>query len=167
MANQNHDHWMRLALEEAEKAMSFGEIPVATILVANGKEIGRGQTLVVRKGSIVAHGELFTLLEAKGQVWTAERPLVLYTTLEPCLMCLGASMQVGIDTIVYAMDAAPDGGTRFAADIRKGGQTVPEIIPHVLENEAVALMRRFLIKYPKASAVSYVKAMLAIYKGKK
>lgn len=167
MANHNHDYWMRLALDEAEKAMSFGEIPVATILVSNGKEIGRGQTSVRRKDSIVAHGELFTLLEAKSKVWTAERPLVMYTTLEPCLMCLGASMQVGIDTIVYGMDAAPDGGTRFAADIRKAGQTVPKIVPHVLENESVSLMRRFLIQYPNSPAVSYVKAMLGIYEDKR
>ncbi len=52
MDSKSHEHWMRLAIEEAEKAMQHGEIPVAAILVSNGQEIGRAQTQVSRRGTL-------------------------------------------------------------------------------------------------------------------
>lgn len=155
--------WMRLALEEAKLAMEVGEIPVASVLVGGGMELGRGQTLVKRKESIAAHGELFVLLEAKGKIYSAKRPLEIYTTLEPCVMCLGAAMQTGVDRIIYGMDAAPDGGTRYVNEFRRLGQAAPEIISGVLVEEQVALMREFLKRYPNSPAAPYVRAMLEPY----
>lgn len=161
--NKSDNDWMKIALGEAEKAMDFAEIPVATILVAGDKELTRSQTMVRRKESITAHGELFALLEAKGQIWSAGRPLVIYTTLEPCLMCLGACIQAGVDKIIFGMKAAPDGGARYVADIAKGGQTPPEVIGGLMENESVALMEKFTKLHPNSPAIPYVKAMLAAY----
>lgn len=163
METKSHEYWMRLVLEEAEKAMQEGEIPVATILVSNGREITRAQTQVSRRDVLAAHGELFAILDAAGKLWTAEHPLVIYTNLEPCLMCLGAAMQVGVDEIVYGMKAAPDGGTRFVAAIREGGQTPPKVTAGVLEDECVALMRRLPEVHPEHLAIDYVRAMLAVY----
>lgn len=160
---KNHEYWMRLALEEAKAAMEIGEIPVATIIVAGGKELARGQTQVKRRESIVAHGELFALLDVKNRIFTADRPIILYTTLEPCLMCLGATMQTGVDEIVFAMDAAPDGGTRYVDDILKGGQAVPKITAHILEDEEIALMKEFLERFPDSPAAPYVKDLLKPY----
>jgi len=161
--NKNDNYWMQLALEEAEKAMEFGEIPVATILVAGTKELTRSQTMVRRKESITAHGELFALLEAKGQVWSAERPLVIYTTLEPCLMCIGACLQTGVDKIIYGMKAAPDGGARYINDIAKGGQTPPEVTGGLMEEQSIILMRKFLDIHPNSPAIPYVKALINVY----
>lgn len=160
---KNHEYWMRLALEEAKTAMEMGEIPVATVIVAGDEEFARGQTQVKRRESIVAHGELFALLEAKNRIYAAKRPLVLYTTLEPCLMCLGATMQTGIDEIVFAMDATPDGGTRYVEDIVAKGQFAPKITPHILEQEEVTLMLEFLKRYPDSPAIPYVKDLLNPY----
>ncbi len=78
-------------------------------------------------------------------------------------MCLGAAMQVGVDEIVYGMEAAPDGGTRFVDAIREGRQTPPKITAHVLKEESVALMRRLLIENPNQPAIGYVRDMLAAY----
>jgi tRNA(adenine34) deaminase len=159
----NHEHWMRSALELAVDAMKHGEIPVASVLVGGDHKIAEGQTQVRRRGSIAAHGELFTLLEAKGEIWTADRPLIVYTTLEPCLMCLGAMIQTGVDEVVYGMDAAPDGGTRYADAIKAGGQTPPKVTAHILEYEQVALMRDFLRMHPDSPAIPYVRDMLRAY----
>jgi tRNA(adenine34) deaminase len=161
--NKTDNDWMQLALTEAEKAMEFAEIPVASILVGGDKEITRSQTMVRRKGSIAAHGELFALLEAKGQIWSADRPLVIYTTLEPCLMCLGACIQAGVDKVVYGMKAAPDGGARFVSDITKGGQTSPEVVGGLMEEKSLDLMKRFLELHPSSPAIPYVKAMIEAY----
>jgi tRNA(adenine34) deaminase len=159
------NHWMKLALDEAEKAMEFGEIPVATLLVAKDKELTRGQTQVRRRESIAAHGELFALLEAKGRVWSAEKPLIIYTTLEPCLMCLGAAIQTGVDKIIYGMKAAPDGGARYVDDISRGGQPAPAVIGGLYEQAEVELMKKFLEMYPNSPAAPYVRDLLNPYQG--
>jgi tRNA(adenine34) deaminase len=163
---ETDEHWMKLAVEEAEKAMQNGEIPVAAILVADGKELSRSQTMVSRKGTMAAHGELFALLEANGKIWSAPHPLVIYTNLEPCLMCVGAAMQVGVDEIVFGMRAAPDGGERYTNAIAEGGQKPPKIRGGVLEMETVALMRQLPEVNPQQPALPYVMAMLEAYKGR-
>jgi tRNA(adenine34) deaminase len=147
--------------------MKNGEIPVACILVAGGQELSRSQTMVSRKGTLAAHGELFSLLEANGKLWTAAHPLVIYTTLEPCLMCVGAAMQVGVDEIVFGMEAAPDGGARYQEAISRGGQKPPTIRGGVLEAECLSLMRRLPVENPTQPAVEYVKAMIAHYDQRK
>lgn len=160
---KDHEYWMRIALKEAEAAMKAGEIPVAAVLVSADDEVTRGQTQVRRRGSVAAHGELFAVLEAKAKVFTGKRPLTMYTTLEPCLMCLGAMMQAGVDCVVFGMDAAPDGGTRFAASISAGGQSVPTIIAHVLEQEQVKLMREYLKRHSDLPGAPYVRELLKAY----
>lgn len=137
--------WMKEAIKLAEEGMKeFDELPIASILVSNGKEIGRGVTANVRNKALIAHGELFVLLNAKKEVLFCERPLVLYTTLEPCIMCLGAAIECGVDKIVYAMPALPDGGVCYAEGMRGIKEKIPEIIGGVCEEEEYKLMKLFL-----------------------
>lgn len=162
MSNSNHERWMRVALEEAEKARLGNELPIGGVLVANDQVIGLTQTNVARKRSLVAHGELLALLEANGRLYSAPRPIVLYTTLEPCLMCLGAAINSGIDEIVIGMMCAPDGGTPLVDSIVKAGLNIPKITKGVLENECVNEWR----KWDKGSshpAHSYWYAILKPY----
>ena len=151
---------MKKALEEAKKAMEEGEHPIAAVLIAGNKELARAQTSVRRQESITAHGELQALRKAKWDVFSKERPVVIYTTLEPCLMCIGAAMQCGVDEIVFAMPAEPDGGTRYLPCISEKGGKVPNIRSGVLMEEAIALMKENLKKNPSHSGIEYAKALL-------
>jgi len=162
MSNLNHEHWMRLALKEAEKARLDNELPIGGVLVANDQVVEFTQTNVARKSSLVAHGELLALLEANGKLYSAKPPIVLYTTLEPCLMCLGAAMNCGIDEIVIGMMCAPDGGTILVDSIVKAGLSVPKITKGILENECVEEWRKW-DKGPSHPAHSYWKAILNPY----
>lgn len=153
-------YWMRQALEEALAAMREGELPIAAILVSGRSELARAQTQTGRRQSMAAHGELLALLAAGSRVFTAERPLVIYTSLEPCLMCIGAAMQCQIDRIVYAMSATPDGGSRFASSIAAGGQKPPQIDGGILVAEATALMEEFVHNNPQHFGVDYARALL-------
>ncbi len=154
------EYWMSKAIECAREATDEGELPIAAILVAGNKEVARAQTQVKRKNSIVAHAELMALLQAGEKVFTEPRPLVMFTTIEPCLMCIGAAMQCQVDKIVYAMPSGPDGGTRFVGAISEGAQKPPEIIGGVLKDEATDLVRRFVRDNPKHFAIDYVEAIL-------
>jgi len=160
--------WMREALKLADEGMQeFHELPIATILVANDREIGRGVTSNVRKNSLVAHGELLVLIEAQKKVLTCERPLVLYTTLEPCIMCIGAAIECGVDKIVYGMPALPDGGVCYVPRMQGVKERIPEIVGGVLENEQYLLMKKFVATHDSSSpAWYYVNLLLAQYEEK-
>ncbi len=148
--------WMNEAIKLAEEGMKkYGELPIATILVANDKEIGRGVTANVRENGVIAHGELNVLLSVKRQVFTCERPLVLYTTLEPCIMCLGAAIECGVDKIVYGMPALPDGGVCYADKMRGIKEPIPEIIGGLLEEQEYQLMKDFIAAHDETSPAWY------------
>lgn len=157
---EKDEYWMKKALAEAEKAMSQGEHPIGCVIVAGNTELTRGQTSVARQESITAHGELLALKSAGWKVFSAKRPLTIYTTLEPCLMCVGAAMQCGVDEIVFAMPAVPDGGTKHLKAIQKNGDKVPKIRSGVLINEAINLMKKDLVKNPNHPGLNYAKALL-------
>ena len=157
---KSDDFWVLEAIEEAKKAMDEEELPIAAILVSGDAELSRSQTQTKRMKSMTAHGELLALLDAGEKVFTSPRPLVIYTTLEPCLMCIGAAMQCQVDKIVYAMPAMPDGGSRFVDDILAKGQKPPEIVGGVLRDEAIELMRQFVKENPQHFGIGYAKALL-------
>lgn len=162
MTTETHERWMQIALREAESARLAGELPIGGVLVANGQELLRTQTSVRRRGSMAAHGELLALLEVKENLFAVQRPLVLYTTLEPCLMCLGAMIQCEIDILVYGMKCAPDGAVSLQEPLQKTDIKVPEIIGGILELECVEEMRRW--SQPSGHpAQSYMQAILAPY----
>lgn len=154
----SHDDysWMEKALNLAASGMvELDELPIATILVAGGQEIGSGVTANVRNDALIAHGELFVLLEAKRQLLTCDRPLVLYTTLEPCIMCLGATVECGVDKIVYGMPALPDGGTCYADAMRGIKERIPEIVGGVMEEREYELMKEFVATHDESSSAWY------------
>lgn len=158
--NYSHEFWMQKALKEAKLAMERGELPIGCVVVGGDEEISRGQTQVGRKGSMAAHGELLALLEAGKDLYTCNRPIKLYTTLEPCVMCLGASLNCEVDQIIYAMAAPPDGGAKYSKIFKKGGHKTPEILPNILKEEAVELMKKFIDNNPSHFGVNYAKLLI-------
>lgn len=91
---------MRAAIEEAEKGLSEGGIPIGSVLVHEGRIIGRGHNRRVQNGSAILHGEMDALENAGRLSAKTYRECVLYTTLSPCAMCSGAIMLYGIPRVV-------------------------------------------------------------------
>jgi cytosine deaminase len=94
------DEFMRAAIEEAEFGLREGGIPIGSVLVHEGRILGRGHNRRVQRGSAVLHGEMDALENAGRQPATVYRESVLYTTLSPCAMCSGAIVLYGIRTVV-------------------------------------------------------------------
>jgi cytosine deaminase len=91
---------MQAAIEEAERGLREGGIPIGSVLVHRGRIIGRGHNRRVQRGSAVLHGEMDALENAGRQTATVYRESVLYTTLSPCAMCSGAILLYGIPRVV-------------------------------------------------------------------
>ena len=94
------DAFMRAAIEEAEAGRREGGIPIGSVIVHQGRIIGRGHNRRVQRGSAVLHGEMDALENAGRQSASVYRDAVLYTTLSPCAMCSGAILLYGIRTVI-------------------------------------------------------------------
>ncbi|MHB8905608.1 MAG: nucleoside deaminase [Melioribacteraceae bacterium] len=94
------DQFMQAAIEEARNGLNEGGIPIGSVIVHNGKIIGRGHNCRVQKGSAILHGEMDALENAGRQPASVYKESVLYTTLSPCPMCSGAIILYGIPKVI-------------------------------------------------------------------
>jgi len=94
------DSFLEAAIEEARKGLAAGGIPIGSVLVCDGKIIGRGHNQRVQKGSVIHHAEMNCLENAGRQKAAVYQRCTLYSTLSPCPMCSGAALLYKIPRIV-------------------------------------------------------------------
>jgi cytosine deaminase len=94
------DPFLKAAVDEARFGLSEGGIPIGSVIVYQGKIIGRGHNRRVQRGSPTLHGEMDALENAGRRSAAVYRECVLYTTLSPCSMCSGAILLYGIPKVV-------------------------------------------------------------------
>ncbi len=97
-----HEHFMKMALEEAEAARSEDEVPIGAVIVASDRVIARAHNQREQLHDPTAHAEMIAITQAAEalQSWRLDG-CTLYVTLEPCPMCAGAIVQARIPTVVY------------------------------------------------------------------
>jgi len=142
-----HLHFMEAAFNEAQKALENDEVPIGAVVVHKGVIIGRGFNQIETLQDATAHAETIALGAAASSLgsWRLHE-CTLYVTLEPCMMCLGASLQSRVDTIVYG---ASD--NRFGAledkKYQKGAEAAyrrwPNVIGGIMQEECKALIQHF------------------------
>jgi len=138
--------FMQLALAEADKARSLGEVPVGALAVRDGLVVGRGHNRRESDQDPLAHAEVLALREAARTLgsWRLNG-VTLYVTLEPCLMCAGAMVLARIDRLVYG---APDPKAGAVASVTRALDE-PRWNHHfpvesgVLAEESSAMLRDF------------------------
>jgi cytosine deaminase len=136
------DPFMTAALDEAEIGLREGGIPIGSVLVHNGRIIGRGHNRRVQQGSATLHGEMDALERAGRQPASVYRESVIYTTLSPCAMCSGAILLYGIPRVVVGENRTFLGEEALLAS--RG------VAVDVLQDEAcIRLMRDFIAAHPQ------------------
>lgn len=109
------EHFMRQALQEAEKAALRDEVPVGAVIVCQGKIIARGHNLTETLNDVTAHAEMQAITAAAqmlGGKYLTE--CTLYVTLEPCVMCAGAIGWAQMSKVVYGASDEKRGYQLFA-----------------------------------------------------
>ncbi len=91
---------MQAAINEAQKGLNEGGIPIGAVLVHKGRIIGRGHNRRIQKNSAILHGETDALENAGRLSAAVYKECELYTTLSPCPMCTGAILLYGIPRVV-------------------------------------------------------------------
>lgn len=136
------DEFMQAALAQAEAGLAEGGIPIGSVLVHQGKIIGRGHNRRVQRGSVILHGEMDALENAGRQSAQVYRECVLYTTLSPCAMCSGAIVLYGIPRVVIGENTTFSGEEDW---LRAHGVDI-----EIRQDErCIALMRQFIAEQPQ------------------
>ncbi|MDR1354516.1 MAG: nucleoside deaminase [Oscillospiraceae bacterium] len=130
--------FMKVALSEARKAYSLAEVPVGAVVVRDGIIISAGHNLREHTQSALAHAELCALDAAcvKLRSWRL-LDCVLYVTLEPCMMCIGAAINARMASIVFGCSSQESRSANITEIDIKGG---------VLGNECSFLLSHFFLK---------------------
>lgn len=116
---KDDEYYMNIAIKEAKKAYNKGEVPVGSVLVDNnGIIISKGYNKIESLNDPTAHAELVTIRKASNVLksWRLYGTTI-YTTLEPCLMCLGAMLQSRIKRLVYGTKDPKVGSTDLVKSI--------------------------------------------------
>lgn len=101
--DQDDAYYMKLALQEAEKAQELGEVPVGAVVVVDQRVIARAHNLTERLNDVTAHAEMQAITSAANYLnGKYLSDCTLYVTLEPCIMCAGALKWSQITRVVYA-----------------------------------------------------------------
>jgi HAD superfamily hydrolase (TIGR01509 family) len=152
---------MREGLEVARAALSAGEAPIGCALArGDGTVIARAHNEQNRRQDKTAHAEIVAFGRAAGTLPLGARDLILVSTLEPCVMCSGAAMEAGVDTIVFGLRAPADGGTRRVRPPVSPESQMPRIVGDVLANESRGLLEQFLKTSPRPEQAAYVRQLL-------
>lgn len=141
------------ALDMAQTALEAGEVPIGSLLARyDGTVLGRGHNRAHSRGSRVAHAELEAFRAAEPLPANA-RDCILVTTLEPCVMCLGAAMEVRVDTVVYALEAPSNGGAERCDAIQAPGAFMPRLVGGVRRDESRRLLESWAKAHPEDAFV--------------
>ena len=135
------DTFLKAAIEEAQQGLAEGGIPIGSVLVHNGKIIGRGHNRRVQQGSAILHGEMDALENAGRLPASVYKESVLYTTLSPCPMCTGAILLYGIPKVVVGENQTFMGDEDL---LRARGVTVDVI----QDTTCIELMQSFIAAKP-------------------
>jgi len=163
---------MREALTEAEAGLAEGEAPIGCILArGQGQDlriVARGHNRVNALGRKSAHAEIITFENAGSRNGNPPAlPLdaqdtILVSTLEPCVMCLGAAMETGIKLVLFGLQAPADNGTHRVKPPESPESSAPKIIGGILPAESRALFEKWLTGKEGTEQAEFVEQLLAL-----
>jgi len=143
------EQYMDLALAEAQKAESAGEVPVGAIVVADGAVVGRGFNQPISTNDPTAHAEVVALREAARTIGNYRLSTVtMYCTVEPCVMCAGAMIHARIARLVFGVPDAKAGAAgsiyNVLTDPRLNHRV--EVLSGIRQSECASLLQDFFAR---------------------
>src|SRR5947208_1123144 len=132
------DHFMREALRVAAQGLECGELPIGAVVALGNDILAAAHTAERAEQRRLVHAELRALdIADRLRPFPGKRADIrLFTTLEPCLMCLGAAMSFGVGEIHYALESPADGGIEIARQWRRDEAAMPTYrLPRIVQHD--------------------------------
>jgi cytosine deaminase len=136
------DRFLEDAIAEANAGLAEGGIPIGSVLVVDGRIVGRGHNRRVQEGSVIKHAEMDCLEDAGRMAGAEYRRAILYSTLSPCHMCSGAVLLYGIPRVVVGENRSFRGPEAYL--VERGVEL--EIVD---DPRCIALMEGFMADRPE------------------
>lgn len=141
--------FMYSALQEAEQALSEGEVPIGAVIVHNNKVIGKGYNQIERLKDATAHAEMLAITAASNHLndWRLNE-CDIYVNIEPCVMCTGAILASRIRSIYFGAFDSKFGACGSIYNIAEQGKTnhIPKVYSGIYKEESLQLLRDFFHK---------------------
>jgi tRNA(adenine34) deaminase len=159
------DQMVAAAIEVAEAGLAAGELPIGAVVVMGGEIVARSHTRERDAGRRLVHADLLAMIAADERLGHAKRPgsLTLAINLEPCVMCLGAAMTLGVADVFYALESPGDGGAEIAAGWRNSPDTpffrVPTMTAGIHRARARDQFRRYCIAAPESGFKAWARTL--------
>jgi tRNA(adenine34) deaminase len=166
----NNEEKMRITINEARKSLVNKEFPVGAVIFLGDEIISRAHSSGESKLEFLPHAEMAALLEADKlhHLPSERKKMQLFTTLEPCMMCLGAAMSFYIGEIFYALEAPIDGAVNFATQFWQENReempsySLPVIHDGLLRSDSQDLLREYIRLVPNGPVVEFSKTLIAL-----
>lgn len=136
------DLFFEEAINQAKIGLNEGGIPIGSVIVHNNKILGKGHNKRIQQGSVVLHGEMDALENARRQKASVYKESTLYTTLSPCPMCSGTIILYGIPKVVIGEN------TTFMGEEELLKSKGVEVIV-LNDSECIAMMKKFINEKPE------------------
>lgn len=157
----SHEIFMGMAIEQGRKALEQGELPIGAVLVSDGQVVAQAHTSEKAARRRLVHAELLAL-DIADRITPfpgRRRDSVLYTTLEPCMMCMGACICFGVAEVHYALETATDGAgiliNHYGGYFRK-----PKIVAGMLRAQSIDLFRIYCSSQPDGPMRDWAEALI-------
>jgi len=146
MIKFDHEEWMMIAIEEANKAKNKQEVPVGAIIISDDRILSKSHNLTICKNDPTAHAEINAIRIAAQEVKNHRiKNSTLYVTLEPCAMCYGAIIQARINKVIFGAFDKKSGVCLSCCELNNTNcfNHKPEIIGGVLEHDCSKILKEF------------------------
>jgi tRNA(adenine34) deaminase len=154
------------AIDVAEAGLAAGEMPIGAIVVMGDEVLGSAYASEHALCRHLVHADLLAMIQADTKLAFAKRPqpLRLAVNLEPCVMCLGAAMVLGVADIYYALESPGDGGAGIAASWKNSPATpffvAPRVVGGIGRAESRDLFRRYCEGRPDTAATRWARSLV-------
>lgn len=166
----NIEEKMRVAIAEARKSLVNREFPVGAVVFKGDEIVSRAYSSGESTLEFLPHAEMVALLKADTFHYlpSERKRMQLFTTLEPCMMCLGAAMSFFIGEVYYALESPVDGAADFATQVWRENRkempiySLPAIYGGLLKSESQRLLREYIELGSNRSLVELSKTLVTL-----
>lgn len=149
-----HERFMRTALEEARAALEAGDIPVGAVIVHETEIVARGRNAIESLRDDLHHAEHHAISQIPEFLWRHRRACTLYSTLEPCAMCVGTAVYSAIDRLVWGASDPLCHTDAMIACVPYYNRRRLVMLGGVLKDECEALLDEYVRRNPRRPYLS-------------